>query len=112
MPSTLNMCLRGVENLNQKAMYVKSDSQIDHVKEAHTAKSLGKSLLHYTIKHKQNTKSHECQNHSHSSHAFKRREVIKITQIKYPHMEQKPSTNINNQGRTKKQRIEGENLHQ
>ena len=109
MPSTLNMCLRGGNHLNQKAMYVKTDSNKDHVKEVHTAKSLGKSLLHRTIKAQ---KSIECQNHSQSSRALKHREVIKITPIKNPHMEQRTSTNINqHQGRTKRRYNAGENLH-
>ena len=69
-------------------MYIKTDSIKDHVQEVHTAKTLGKILLHCcTIKHKQSTKSIECQNHSQSSHALKPREVIKITPNKNPHME-------------------------
>ena len=72
-------------------MYAKLDSHKDHEKEAHTAKSLGKSLLHCTNKAK---KCHECQNHSQSSRALKHREDIKITPIKHPHMEQRTSTNI------------------
>lgn len=75
-------------------MYAKLNSHKDHEKGAHTAKSLGKSLLHCTIKHKQSTKRIECQNHSQSSRALNHREVIEITQIKNPHMEQRTSTNI------------------
>ena len=98
-------------------MYAKSDSLKDHVQEAHTAKSLGKSLLHCTIKTQASTnKAHKAmnaQNHSQSSRALKHREDIKITPIKNPHMEQRTSTNINqHQGRTKRRYNAGENLHQ
>lgn len=55
------MCLRGDKILNQKAMYVKFDYPFDHnpikayVQEVHIAKSLGKSLLHCTIKTQEST---------------------------------------------------------
>lgn len=97
-------------------MYVKTDSIKDHVQEVHTAKSLGKSLLHCTIKTQASTnkaqKAMNAKNHSQSSRALKHREDIKITPIKNPHMEQRTSSNINNQGRTKRRYNAGENLHQ